>query len=201
MLRISVDDRGAFLAIAAAAARLEKGIDRELLGVARLAAADIQQDLQGARTGRIYRSGGTLKRSHRRRGRVIGTDTVAVPAVHQASSPGERPAIYTGRLYRSLQAKRSRRYKATAYVLAAIAQAPHAHLAEYGTKHRTTRKGKSTGRVAPRPFLYRRADYYEALAAESVLGFVEEIAAQVEAGRIGGADQARAVLDAIRARR
>ena len=201
MLRISVKDGGAFLAIAAAAARLEKGIDQALLGVAKIAAAEIASSVAGQGSGRIYRTGGGRRQLRRKRGRLIGVDTLAVPTVHQASAPGAPPAKFTGRLYRSVGARRSRRYKATAYVLAAISQAPHAHLQEYGTRQRRTRNGKSTGRVAPRPFIYRRADYYEALAAESVLGFVEDIAAQIERGQIGATEQARAVLDAIRSRR
>lgn len=33
------------------------------------------------------------------------------------------------------------------------ATAPHAHLVEYGTKMRKTKKGKSTGAAQPRPFM------------------------------------------------
>ncbi|GAB5500986.1 MAG: hypothetical protein PsegKO_32970 [Pseudohongiellaceae bacterium] len=71
---------------------------------------------------------------------------------HRASAAGEYPAKLTGDLARSVKWQAAR-HGGNAIVFSA---APHAHLMEYGTTKRTVRKfRRSSGRVAPRPFLRR----------------------------------------------
>lgn len=104
---------------------LEKNVDNVLRKLAEATEAKAEGYMEGGKSGRVY--------------------TVYVDGVkrsHQASAPGEAPAILTGALKKSIQTKKEDRL-----TWAVIANTPYARRLEYGGRDR---RGVY---IAARPYL------------------------------------------------
>jgi hypothetical protein len=122
---------------------LQKSLDAEIERAMKRTVTTVANRVRvlqtGPRTGKVYRIGKTPTKADRAAGRTFRS--------HQASAPGEPPAVWSGRLFRSVFEKvvpvfEKGRLAWRGYVGTNVQYAPHL---EFGTK-----------RMKPRP-LWRRA--------------------------------------------
>jgi hypothetical protein len=165
MIGVEIQNRGAFLKMAADAAALDNDIKNAIKQIARDYNAIVASELRRAKSGRVYGAQTGLARFRivRRRVQLFGGKAGFVTRrerlksttskSYRASRPGEAPAIFTGNLLRGLRIvfpSKEKGYGAKVFSRKGIAG--HRHLLEFGTKPRFQKKsGRYTGFVAPRP--------------------------------------------------
>ena len=117
-------------------------------------------------------------------GQPIAQEAIRNVPSHKSRFLGNRRVGTLGRLARSIKVSTSLkesqrkgkirdRSRVTVYV---GSTAPHAHLVEFGTVVRHTKKGKDTGRMTPNPFLTRA---WEATKSTALHIFATEMKEQI----------------------
>jgi hypothetical protein len=173
MIRVSIQNRGVFTAMANDAAMLDADIRAAIKDIAREYNRIVAMELARPKSGRVYgettfgAAGGRQRyRQVRKRVELFGgktamrTQRVAIKGKqtirYRASAPGEAPARFSGNLIRGLRIafpSREKGYGARVFTRKGIAG--HRHLLEFGTQDRyqPTKKGgrRFVGRVLPRP--------------------------------------------------
>jgi len=125
-----------------------------------------------------------LRNALMKAGQPIAQEAIRNVPSHKSRFLGNRRVGTLGRLARSIKVstslkasqkkgKVSDRSRVTVYV---GSTAPHAHLVEFGTVVRHTKKGKSTGRMTPNPFLTRA---WEATKSTALHIFAAEMKEQI----------------------
>ena len=160
----TADAKATLKSLGATDGPLRRAIVKQLRRTAQEIKAEAQGSVQRkSGGGKLYRQGTRRFGSSKKKGIKGGTAF----AFYRASAPGEPPVSVTGALARRFGVGISR----TKLLAGIFANAPHAHLMEYGTAERIGRGGRRAGRVAPRPFLQpplrRRADVFADRVAEA----------------------------------